>query len=223
MCQRYVLPDQTAAEREFLPETAWWNFAARFNVAPEQYVPAIRMHEGRSEGVMLRWGLIPAWTEHYPTGRPKSSVPVERIDSARIYRDAWLQSRRCILPMAGFYVWRTTAEKFRRPFFVKLTGRSVFGVAAMWDRWVSDEDDVIESCSIIRLAPNALMARIEGPKSGMPAIVRRQDRRVWLDGSASEAAAVLRPYPAERMEAHPVSPRINSRTVDDPGLIRAVV
>jgi hypothetical protein len=36
MCQRYVLPDQIATEREFLPETAWWKFAPKFNVAPAQ-------------------------------------------------------------------------------------------------------------------------------------------------------------------------------------------
>ena len=221
MCQRYVLPDQPAAEREFLPATAWWKFAAKFNVAPEQYVPAIRMHDGKSEGVMLRWGLIPSWTEHYPTGRPKLSVEVERVETARIYRDPWLNGQRCILPMAGFYVWQLTAEKYRQPFFVKLTDRSVFGLAAVWDRWVSEDDDVIESCSMMSLPANALMSQIADPQSGMPAILRRRDYQVWLEGSPNEAKAALQPYRSEWMEAYPVSPRINSRAVDDPGLIRA--
>ena len=57
MCDRYALPDQAAAEREFLPAQAWWKFTARFNVAAPQYVPAIRIHDGRTEGMMLRWGL----------------------------------------------------------------------------------------------------------------------------------------------------------------------
>src|SRR5450631_96107 len=141
MSQRYVLPDQASAEREFLPETAWWKFDAKYNVAPEQYVPAIRLHDAKSEGVMMRWGLIPSWTEHHPTGKPKSSVKAERVETARIYRGAWLNRQRCILPFAGFYLWQLTPEKYRRPFFVKLLDRSVFGVAAVWDRWVSDEDD----------------------------------------------------------------------------------
>ena len=63
MCERYVLPDQAAAEREFLPAQPWWKFKASFNVAAQQYVPAIRIHDGQSEGTMLRWGLIPGWAK----------------------------------------------------------------------------------------------------------------------------------------------------------------
>src|ERR1700731_4416757 len=59
MCDCYVLPDQLAAEREFLPAQAWWKFTAKFNVAAQQYVPAIRVHDGQAEGMMMRWGLFP--------------------------------------------------------------------------------------------------------------------------------------------------------------------
>ena len=45
MCERYVLPDQAAAELEFLPSRSWWKFAAKFNVAAQQYVPAVRVHD----------------------------------------------------------------------------------------------------------------------------------------------------------------------------------
>ena len=38
MCDRYVLSDQVAAEREFLPAKAWWKFTAKFNVAARQFV-----------------------------------------------------------------------------------------------------------------------------------------------------------------------------------------
>jgi putative SOS response-associated peptidase YedK len=220
MCQRYALPDQSAAEREFLPATAWWKFAAKFNVAPEQYVPAIRLHDKQSEGVMLRWGLIPSWAEHFPTGKPKLAVKSERLGSARIYRDAWLNGQRCILPIAGFYTWRLTPEKYRQPFFVRLTDRAVFGLAAVWDRWVSDDDDVIESCSLVRVPANTLMTEIADPDGGMPAILKRRDYQMWLEGRPSEAEAALQPYKSEWMQACPVSPRINSRAVDDPDLIR---
>jgi hypothetical protein len=43
MCDRYVLPDQMAVEREFMPAQAWWKFTARFNVAAQQYVPSVRI------------------------------------------------------------------------------------------------------------------------------------------------------------------------------------
>ncbi|MEA3149955.1 MAG: hypothetical protein QOD56_894 [Gammaproteobacteria bacterium] len=220
MCQRYVLPDQIAAEREFLPGTAWWNFVPKFNVAPAQYVPAIRMYQGRSEGVMLRWGMIPSWLEGEPQGAPNASVHHSRIEQSTIYRSPWQGSQRCILPVAGFYTWRLTRERYRQPYFVRLQDRAVFGVAAIWERWISEADDVIESCSVVCVPANELLSSISVAKRGMPAILRRKDYQTWLAGTPAEATFALRSYNAEWMQAYPVSPRINSSAVDDPALIR---
>jgi putative SOS response-associated peptidase YedK len=226
MCQRYVLPDQTAAEHEFLPATAWWKFAPRYNVAAPQYVPAIRLHDGQSEGVMLRWGLIPSWFEGVPEGPPKASVRDTRLEQSKIYRMPWLAGQRCILPAAGFYTWKLTPEKYRQPYFVRSNQRAVLGLAAVWDRWVSDDDDVIEGCSVISVPANGLVAAIADPQRGdaewgMPAILRRKDYATWLRGSPAEARAALQTYSADWMSAVPVSPRINSMQADDPELIRA--
>jgi putative SOS response-associated peptidase YedK len=222
MCDRYVLPDQVSAEREFLPAQPWWQFAPKFNVAPHQYVPAIRMHDGHTEALMIRWGLIPSWAEGKPTGRPTVSADMARIERSNLFRMPWLSGQRCILPVAGFYVWHLTRENYRQPYFVRLTNRAVFGVAAVWDRSVSDEDDVIESCTVIRVPANALLADIESGSARMPAILRRRDYQTWLTGTPVEAKAALRPYNPAWMQAHAVSPRINSTEADDAGLISPV-
>ena len=220
MCQRYVLPDQMSAEREFLPAAAWWKFAPRFNVAAAQYVPAVRVHEGESEGVMLRWGLIPSWVEREPPGPLLTCVPGHRIEDDTACRLSWMSGRRCILPAAGFYVWQLTREKYRQPFYVRLSDRSVFGIAAVWDRWVSEEDDVIESCSIVTVPANELLTGIGVADPEMPAILRRRDYATWLQGTLAAARCALQAYKPEWMQAHPVSPRINALEVDDPALIR---
>jgi len=103
MCERYVLPDQAAAEREFLPARAWWKFTSRYNVAAQQYVPAIRWHDGQSEAVMMRWGFIPSWTEGQPASPPPVIVELNEIQDSLMFRAPWLNSQRCILPGAGFY------------------------------------------------------------------------------------------------------------------------
>jgi putative SOS response-associated peptidase YedK len=222
MCERYALPDQVAAEREFLPAQAWWTFAARFNVAAQQYVPAVRVHCGQTEGMMLRWGLIPAWAEGRPTAEATACAEMDVIERSNIYRMPWLSGQRCILPVAGFYVWQLTSTNYRQPFFVRLINRSIFGVAAVWDRSVADEDDVIESCSVIRVPANDLLAGLASSDARMPAILRRRDYDTWLRGTPVQAKATLRPYDSAWMQAHAVSPRINSTGPDDPGLIRPV-
>ncbi len=210
MCQRFSLPDQLAAEREFLPVTTWWTFAPRFNALPGQYVPAIRLYAQRTEGVMLHWGLIPARIEGQPTRRPEPAVHSQRIEDSPVYRMPWLGSQRCIVPVAGFYAWQLTAQKYRQPFFVRLTDRAVFGVAALWDRWVSEDDDVIESCSVICVPANELVSQISGSTGAMPAILRRKQYELWLQGTPVEARTALQSYEAGRMHAYPVSPRVTS-------------
>ena len=220
MFKRYVLPHQLAAEREFLPSQTWWQFEPRYNVAAHQYIPSIRVHDRQTEAVMMRWGLIPSWAEGKPVGDPPISVDADQIQDSIAHQEPWLNSRRCILPIAGFYVWQLHPEKYRQPYFVQLTSRPVFGVAAVWDRSVSEEDDVIESCSVICVPSNELLSGIANTEQRMPAILRRKDYQTWLHGTPVQAHAVLRPYQPDWMQAHPVSPRINSTSPDDPGLIR---
>lgn len=222
MVERYVLPDQATTEREFMPAQCWWRFTASFNVSFQQYVPAIRMHGGKAEGVMMRWGLIPAAAEGQPSDNDAPCVGIDLIERGQDYRGPWLNSQRCILPAAGFYVWQLTPEKFKRPFFIRLVDRSVFGIAAVWDRSVGDDDDVIESCAIVTLPANSLVAGIDNGERRMPAILRRKHCNTWLTATPPLARGVLAPYPAEWMEAHAVSPRINSLKHNDAALIQPV-
>src|SRR5580700_1836800 len=217
MCERYVLPDQATAEREFLPTRAWWKFTSRFNVAAQQYVPAIRRHDGQSEAVMMRWGLIPSWAEGRSATPPPAIVELTEIQDSPLFRAPWLNSQRCILPIAGFYAWQLTNARYRQPFFITLLDRSVFGLAAIWDRSVSEDDDVIESCSVICVPANELMADICNTERRMPAILRRRDYQTWLRGTPVEAKGALQPYRPDWMQAYAVSPRINSIAPDDRG------
>ncbi len=221
MCERYVLPGQSDAEREFVPAHCWWKFSPSFNVAFSQYVPAIRLHDGHSEGVMMRWGLIPSWAEHAPTTDDGARfAAIEDLGRSTELRGPWLNSQRCILPAAGFYAWQLTQAKYRQPFFIRLIDRGVFGIGAVWDRWAGDEDDVIESCTIVTVPANPLIAGINNTETRMPAILRRRDYEAWLRGTPVRAKAALQPYPQEWMQAHAVSPRVNLPKHNDATLIQ---
>jgi putative SOS response-associated peptidase YedK len=212
-----------AVEREFLPATVWWKFAPHSNIAPGRYVPAIRMHDQASEGVMMRWGLIPSWAEGEIDRQP-AVADVSRLERSKFFRTPWLEGRRCILPMAGFYVWELTAANYCQPYFVYLRDRGVFGVAGVWDRSEFDRDDVIESFSIVSVPANDLLQsaeekrRAKGRAHTMPAILRRRDYECWLSGTPAEAKRTLHSYRADWMLRHPVSPRINSPEADYPEL-----
>ena len=223
MCDRYVLSDQGAAEREFLPAKAWWKFTAKFNVAAQQYVPAIRVHGGQTEGMMMRWGLIPSWAEGRPTGDAMACVDMARIERSNVYRMPWLSGQRCILPALGFFEWQVQADgKSKQPFYITLNDQDVLGFAGLWDTSKGADGVAVESCTIVTMPANQLMTEIHNVKHRMPAILAKEDRETWLAGSAEEAFAVIKQYPDTHMVATPVSTRVNTPKNNDAKLIEPV-
>ena len=65
----------------------------------------------------------------------------------------------------------------------------------------------------ITMPANALMAHLHNAGNHphrMPAILRREDRRVWLEGSAEDAWAVLAPYDAGLMVTYERDPLVKA-------------
>jgi putative SOS response-associated peptidase YedK len=59
----------------------------------------------------------------------------------------------------------------------------------------------------------------------MPVILRPEDEKQWLDVSRTtfaKARSLLQPYPDEQMNAHVVSPIVNSAKYDGPECIQRV-
>jgi putative SOS response-associated peptidase YedK len=95
----------------------------------------------------------------------------------------------------------------------------VFGFAGLWDSSRTDDGAALESCTIITMPANPLLAEIHNVKQRMPAILQSQDVDAWLTGSADEARAALKPYPADSMVAWPVSRQVNTPRNNHSGLI----
>jgi putative SOS response-associated peptidase YedK len=222
MCGRYVTKDQAAIERAFSVVKPWWRFQASFNVAPTQPVPVVRTKNGYREGVMLRWGLVPFFARGVPPKFSTINARIESVETAPSYRGAWERGQRCIQVAAGFYEWHVDADGRKRPFFIHLSDREIFGFAALWDRSFAADGSVMESCAHITMPANALMRDVHNAGSHpyrMPAILRAEDHEAWLSGSSNEARNVLVQYPADLMVAYAVSPRVNKPANDDPSLI----
>jgi putative SOS response-associated peptidase YedK len=59
----------------------------------------------------------------------------------------------------------------------------------------------------------------------MPVILKPEDEALWLDRKAFDYRAInalLRPYPADEMEAYPVTAAVGSVQTDDPSCIEPV-
>ncbi|HEY6363901.1 MAG TPA: SOS response-associated peptidase family protein [Candidatus Binatia bacterium] len=92
----------------------------------------------------------------------------------------------------------------------------------MWDVWRKPDGKQVESFTIITTEPNELVRLVH---NRMPVILRSEDEDQWLAASRTpfaEAKSVLKPYPDELMDAHDVSPIVNSAKYDGPECIQPV-
>jgi putative SOS response-associated peptidase YedK len=204
------------------PEQRWWQFQPCFNVAPGRIVPVIRMHEGRSEGVMMRWGLVPAWAEGDPARASLPQLRLRELGATHDTREPWLAGHRCLLPAAGFYLWERTPAGYRQPHFVQLEDTAVIAMAGLWERSTTPEDDVIESCAIILVPASDALAERHPSARQVPALLGPEQQAVWLRGTPAQAKALLQASVEARWQSHPVSPRVNSLKYDDELLMDAV-
>jgi putative SOS response-associated peptidase YedK len=217
------MQDKYLREWQLHGPPAW--VTVSYNIAPTQQVPVMRMRDGTPEAAMVRWGLIPAFARGEPGKFSTINARFESFESAASYRGPWRRAQRCIQPASGFYEWHVDAQGRKSPYLITVADQEVFGFAALWERSVRDDGTVVESCAHITLPANGLMADIHngGSHPGrMPAILRREDQEAWLEGSSQEARAVLAPYPADLMVAHPVSNRVNSVRNNGPELIEPI-
>jgi putative SOS response-associated peptidase YedK len=210
MCRRYVSPDAASIAHEFNPARSDWRFPANFNTAPSQQIPALRAVNGKIAGALLRWG----------SGKSGAfNARIETLATGARFRASWKQGRRCIIPALGYYEWHVDPDGIKRPFYVHVDDQDVFGFAGLWERSSTDANSVTEWCTIITMPANPLLAEIDNSKGRMPAILRREQRELWLFAARETAAAALAAYASERMIAYAISSRIDSPQTNDETLV----
>jgi putative SOS response-associated peptidase YedK len=188
----------------------------RYNIAPSQSVGIIRQDRASSvrRFSLARWGLIPYWATDPSIGYKLINARSETVTSKPAFREAF-ESRRCLIPADGFYEWKRE-EKAKQPFHFGLQDDSLFAFAGLWDRWNDASGQVMESCSILTTAPNALLADVH---DRMSVILSPEHYDLWLDPGFKRTAALkemLSPFNATLMKRYPVSTRVNFVKNDDP-------
>ena len=221
MTERLAIPGTRDLAEELAVSRPWWQCSACFNVAVSHSVPVARMYGAESEGVMMRWGLLVPGEVAGTVSFGPALVQSESLLSHAAVRGAWLNGQRGILPVAGFYVWQRHPGGFRQPHYVRVAARRVFGLAVVWQRCTSSEDDVLESCALVTVRANPLLAGLDNTGGLMPAILRREQQDEWLRANAARARDMLAAYPEGEMAAHPVGPYVNHLVFDGPHLIQA--
>src|SRR3954470_5582814 len=96
------------------------NVPRRYNAAPSQELLVIRRNHRTGERTLdlLKWGLIPSWCTDAKGGRKPINAKAETVATLPTFREAY-RSRRCIVPVDGFFEWRAM-KSGRQPYAIAM-------------------------------------------------------------------------------------------------------
>jgi putative SOS response-associated peptidase YedK len=220
MCGRLVVAS-SAEER-----AAWLAAApigehppASWNVAPGSLVSVVAVGgAGRRLGTM-RWGLVPSWsTEPLPSTRPFNARAETLTELPSFSRS--VQRRRCVVPVDGFYEWRTGSGG-ARPYHLSAFDGSPLALAGIWDRRPGPDGEGVSTFAVVTTAANPDVAPLH---DRMPVLLSRRDCEAWLDPAlddTDELGTLLRSARPGTLLVREVSRRVNSVRNDGPELLLA--
>ena len=125
MCGRYAITSAPEAFRRLFGYREQPNFPPRYNVAPTQPVPIVRIMEGERQFALVRWGLIPPWVEDPRKFTLLINARGESVNDKPAFRNA-MRRRRCLFPADGFYEWKDDGRR-KRPYVVRPKDRGPDG------------------------------------------------------------------------------------------------
>ncbi len=222
MCGRFSLALDPEELREVFglveTPTLW---IPRYNIAPTQPV-AVITDAARPKLDYMRWGLIPSWAKDISIGQKLINARAETIREKPSFRSAFSR-RRCLIPADGFFEWKKTEGSKKtpaEPYYFRLRGGKPFAFAGLWEIWHSPEGDELKTCTILTTDANELVGTVH---QRMPILFEVDEAWMWLQPLAADALlALLKPFPAEKMEAYPVSRLVNDPKQDDPQCVQPI-
>jgi putative SOS response-associated peptidase YedK len=227
MCGRYVIFSTPEAIRALFRYGEQPNFPARYNIAPTQPIPIVRLVDGKRSFALMRWGLLPSWVEEPKTFPLLINARGESVLDKPAFRNA-MRRRRCLIPTDGFYEWQAGAGSgAKQPYFVRARrdergAAPPLAFAGLWETWTGPNGEELDTAAIVTTDANRSLSAIH-PR--MPAFIAPADFDRWLDCdavAAEDAAALIKPEDETLLEVYPISPAVNRVANDAEALIAPV-
>ena len=221
MCGRFVLKDniEDLSSCFQIDNVDDLLLEARYNIYPGQNVPVIIM-EKRKKFVMMRWGLVPSWSNDPLIGFQMINARAETLSQKASFKNSF-KKLRCIIPCSGFYEWKKLDKKTKVPYFIRLRNGTPFALAGLWDRWNKDGGN-LTTFTIITTTPNNI---IEPIHDRMPVILKSENHDMWINPDITDTENIsdfLKPYPSEEMELYEISTFVNNPKNDSPECIEPI-
>jgi putative SOS response-associated peptidase YedK len=221
MCGRYTIIASPEAIRALFAYAEQPNFPPRYNVAPTQPIPIVRLVAGKRQFALVRWGLLPSWVRDPKAFSLLINARGESVCDKPAFRAA-MKRRRCLIPADGFYEWKPMGGR-KQPYFIRVKSGAPFAFAGLWETWTGPNGEEMETAAIVTTTANRLLSPLH---DSMPVILPPEAYDLWLDTANVDpltASALIVPAPENLLEAFPVSTDVNRVANDNAKLVEPVI
>ena len=221
MCGRYTITATPEVLRALFGYAEQPNFPPRYNIAPTQPIPIVRLIDGKRHFALVRWGLLPSWVKDPKKFTLLINARGESAAEKPAFRAA-MKRRRCLIPADGFYEWQAGGAR-KQPYFIHKKSGAPFAFAGLWETWTGPNGEELETAAIVTTTANKTLAPIH---DRMPVILAPDAFDLWLDAANVDpmtASALIAPAPENLLEAYPISTDVNRVANDNPKLLELFV
>jgi putative SOS response-associated peptidase YedK len=215
MCGRYRLTTTTlelARRLSSFFDDALLQAAPRFNVAPTDVMPVLRLVDDARWLLPHRWGLVPHWAKDLAIGSSLVNARAETVFEKPAFKES-LKKRRCLVVVDGVYEWQILSAKQKRPHLITFNDGQPVTLAGLWSMWRGGLVPV-QTFTILTTAANDQLRTLH---DRMPIVVDEDERDTWLDPTREvidlQHFARQRELPGLRVRA--VSSRLGNVRNDD--------
>lgn len=191
-----------------------------YNLAPTMTAAVMaRDQQGALTVKGLRWGLVPHWADDPKIGNRAINARRETVAEKPMFRAAF-RKRRCIVPMNGYFEWKSEATG-KQPYLVHAAdNESLLLCAGLWEAWrPSQADDWVRSFTILTAGAGLVSGDLHDRQ---PVVVPAERLSAWLDGSTEAAQQALKGLPDPALTYYPVTRAVGSVSNQSADAIRAV-
>ncbi|WP_327068865.1 SOS response-associated peptidase [Kitasatospora sp. NBC_01250] len=238
MCGRFAASARPEDIVELFGVSQWdaaETIAPSWNVAPTDPVLVVleRVPKGGTAPVrqlrQLRWGLVPAWSRSPETAVKMINARADTVHEKPSYRQAFA-SRRCLLPVDGYYEWQTVESASgkgrprKQPFFVSRADGAPLALAGLYEFWRDRSHPAdhpagwLVTCTIVTTEAEPLLAPVH---ERMPLFLQPESFADWLDPGLDDPerarSLLVAPRPG-LLSLTPVSAAVGSIRNNHPGL-----
>jgi putative SOS response-associated peptidase YedK len=217
MCGRFTLTRSAAEVAEHFGLSAAPRLRPRYNLAPTQEAPVVRLRSRGDEVLELRrWGLVPRWAKDVAVGARMINARVESVAERPAFREA-LRRRRCLVPADGFYEWQGRRGQ-RRPHHITLQDGALFAMAGLYENWRGAGGEVAPTFTVLTRPASGSVAALH---DRMPLILDPGEYAAWL-ARAELAPGAIQAFSQTRagtLVTRPVDTRVNDVRHDDPACL----